>query len=252
MSHFGREYASNYFLPREIAENEINSGKMYYLKADSSLFILRDKSTHFAVYYCLKIGGELDLSSLPEPAVTETAFRERDEKLRTADDKLISAGFRREFYRNRMTRLPENGDIPQPSENVRSSTADDFDTARELLCGCFSPITGCLPDEDELHCAVSDGRILLHRGGGLLHYNKTKSGFELRHLCVAEKARGCGVGGELVRAYNSMLDKSGRKSVVWVREGYAPAERIYENNGCKKDGMRSSVLIYSSGNKLKG
>ena len=52
------------------------------------------------------------------------------------------------------------------------------------------------------------------------------------------------VAGELVRAYNGTLPK---KSIVWVREGYVPAEKTYENNGYTADGMRSSVLLYKKG-----
>ncbi|MGN1410395.1 MAG: GNAT family N-acetyltransferase, partial [Eubacteriales bacterium] len=215
---------------------------MYFFEAGDSLFILRAKNTHFALYYCMKIGDEFAMPQLPEPVVTETAFRERDENLKKADEALVSAGFRREFYRNRMKRTPEDCDVPTFSENVRAADENDFDFARELLLGCFSPLTGCLPDENELHLAVNEGRILLHSRGGLLHYDKTRTGYELRHLCVTEKSRGCGVGGELVRAYDSLLDN--KKSVVWVRDGYAPAEKVYEKNGYEKDGMRSSVLIY--------
>lgn len=244
MSRFGRDFVTNYFLTREIAENEINSGKMYFLEAGNSLFILRDKNTHFALYYCMKNGDEFALPSLSKPVVTETAFREKDENLKKADETLVSAGFRREFYRNRMKRLPEDCGVQTFSENVRAADETDFDFAREMLFGCFSPLTGCLPDENELHLALNDSRILIHSGGGLLHYEKTKTGYELRHLCVTENSRGCGVGGDLVRAYDSLLDRNGKKSVVWVKEGYAPAEKVYEKNGYEKDGMRSSVLIY--------
>ena len=247
MSRFGRDFATNYFISREIAENEINSGKMYFHEFGNSLFIFRDKGDHFSLYYCMKIGDELELPAFPNVTVAETAFRERDEKLKKADESLVSAGFRREFYRNRMKRLPQelkerSDDLP--SENVRTANSRDFDLTHELLFSCFSPLTGCLPDENELRIALNEGRILLHRRGGLLHYEETKAGCELRHLCVSEKARGCGTGGEMVRAYNFLLDKNGKKSVVWVREGYAPAEKIYEKNGYKIDGTRSSVLIF--------
>ena len=149
-------------------------------------------------------------------------------------------GFERLFYRMRMKRAAETDD--HSDFEIYPASEDDFVKARELLHSCFSPITGCIPNDDELHEAVKNSEILLHRDGGLLHFRNSKVSTELRHLCVSPESRGKGIGGELVRAYLSMTKK---KSTVWVRSDYEPAKKIYENNGYTPDGTISSVLYFN-------
>lgn len=239
MSCLKNKAITNFYLSKDEILSEISAEHIYIEENDSSLIILRKRETHYSMYYYL--WGEFpDFSFLPAMAVAETAMREKDTALKEADELLVSAGFCREFMRNRMSR-PADISNNQVSPRIRTAEKSDFDGAKQLLYNNFSSLTGCLPSDDSLMTAIGEKRILLHDSGGLLHFEKTKTAYELRHLCTNENARGKGIGGELVAAYHSMIDK---KSVVWVRDGYAPAEKIYINNGYTRDGMYSSVLIY--------
>ena len=247
-AHFGREYVSNWFVSRDNAEKYVAEGRISACELDGSLFIIREREssgTAFcSLYYCMKKEYVPDLSFISQTTVAETPFRERDALLIEANESLCKAGFEREFIRRRMVFVQKNEPVPALGEGMKYADEADIPFIEKLLSESFSPLTGCLPDKDETASAVREKRFILHKNGGLLHFEKSRASFELRHLCVSESARGHGTAGELVRAYNSTVPK---KSLVWVREGYAPAEKTYENNGYTADGMRSSVLIYKKG-----
>lgn len=236
-SHFKPGVATNMFLPAAVVEREAEKGNIYTISDDSYLLIFRIHPSHFTMYYYLAPNAVPDFSLLHADTVCETAMREKDTALVSADKMLIDNGFERLFCRIRMKRAAETSD----STNTKIYTAgeDDFSTVRELLISSFSPLTGCIPSDDELHEAVENSEILLHSDGGLLHYRNSKASTELRHLCVSSESRGKGIGSDLVRTYLSLTKK---KSTVWVRSDYAPAKKIYENNGYTPDGTTSSVL----------
>lgn len=244
-SHFGREYVSNWFVSRNDAEKYVAEGRISACELDGSLFILREREScgvdFCSLYYCMKKGYVPKLSFVRKTTVAETPFREKDALLIEADESLCKAGFEREFTRRRMAFVQIDEPVSTLGDGMRYADEDDIPLIEKLLSESFSPLTGCLPDKNETAFAVREKRFILHKNDGLLHFEKSRSSFELRHLCVSHSARGQGIAGELVRAYNGTVQK---KSIVWVREGYAPAEKTYENNGYTADGMRSSVLIY--------
>ena len=248
MSHFGRDYVSNWFMPKETAVKYISADRITACESGESLFIFLLKGDFSSLYYCMKKGDIPDISLVHGTVVAETAYRDRDTELRAADSVLESIGFEREFCRCRMS-FRQNGDVSDElPENIRYANEEDKDIVKKLLYSSFNELTGCLPDDDEITAAVCENRFLLYDDGSepsaVLHFEKKRSAYELRHLCVSQNSRGRGIGGKLVKAYNAMIPKNGQ---VWVREGYAPAEKIYEKNGYTADGMKSSVLIYRKG-----
>ncbi len=247
-AHFGKDYVSNFFLPRETTEKYISAGRISICEIGESLFILLKRSGFSSLYYCMKKGDIPDVSFICETTVTETPFRDKDTSLKDADKVLESIGFEREFYRCRMS-LKHSEALPSElPENIRYASTNDADDVKLLLYSNFNELTGCLPDDDEILAALKEERFLLYDDGkpsALLHFERKRTAYELRHLCVSSHMRGRGVGTMLVGTYNKLISHCGQ---VWVREGYLSAEKIYENNGYTADGMRSSVLIYRKGN----
>lgn len=243
-SHFGKGYVTNYFISKDNAEKYIADGKMYFETVGKSLFIIRRREGFSTLYYCMSCDEVPDFGFLDETTVTETAFRTKDEALINADSLMCDCGFEREFFRKRMVFTNTDTDNVELPTKVRYADLSELDFVYGLLENSFSHMTGCLPTLDELSENIKNSEIILHEDGGVLHYVHGRASFELRHLCVDEKMRGHGISGELVRFYNGIVPK---KSLVWVREGYLPAEKTYENNGYTADGMKSSVLIYKKG-----
>ena len=223
---------------------------------------------------CSNNNGEQERPSPDRQIVTETAFRERDTALKETVEYLAGCGFEEVLSRVRLSRPAgapdENAEnaveiSPEKVERreeenskfifyVKKSTAEDAATIRPLLHSSFSPITGCLPEDDELRSdaaagnilmlfAVNDSRLPAARPCGLLHYKAAKKSAEIKHLAIAPEFRGKGLSEILINAFlNECRDL---KTTVWTGSGNAPALNAYKDCGFTEDGRRSSVMIYT-------
>ena len=224
---------------------------------------------------CSNSKGEQERPSPDRQIVTETAFRERDTALKETVEYLAGCGFEEVLSRVRLSRPAgapdENAEnaveiSPEKVESreeenskfifyVKKSTAEDAAAIRPLLHSSFSPITGCLPEDDELQSDAAAGNILMlfidndsrltaavpH---GILHYKAAKKSAEIKHLAIAPQMRGKGLSAVLINAF--LKECSGMKTTVWTGSGNAPALNAYKDCGFTEDGRRSSVMIYNS------
>ena len=224
---------------------------------------------------CSNNNGEQERPSPDRQIVTETAFRERDTALKETVEYLAGCGFEEVLSRVRLSRPAgapdENAEnaveiSPEKVESreeenskftfyVKKSTAEDAAAIRPLLHSSFSPITGCLPEDDELRSDAAAGNILMlftdndsrltaavpH---GILHYKAAKKSAEIKHLAIAPQMRGKGLSAVLINAF--LKECSGMKTTVWTGSGNAPALNAYKDCGFTEDGRRSSVMIYNS------
>ena len=234
---------------------------------------------------CCNNKSEQERPSPDKQIVTETAFRERDTALKETAEYLAGCGFEEVLSRVRLSRPAgapdENAEnaveiSPEKAENskeenskfifyVKKSTAEDAAAIRPLLHSSFSPITGCLPDDDELQSDAAAGNILMlftdndsrltaavpnasrhpaARPCGILHYKAAKKSAEIKHLAIAPQMRGKGLSAVLINAF--LKECSGMKTTVWTGSGNAPALNAYKDCGFTEDGRRSSVMIYNS------
>ena len=233
-------------------------------------------------------GGQ-ECPSPDKPLAVETAFRERDAALKETAGYLAGCGFEEVLSRVRLSRPadePEENagydekDMHGKTENieekkgmltfyVKKSTAEDAAAIRPLLNSSFDPVTGCLPEDDELHSDAAAGNILMlfavhdsraasehtsenltgaavpnaSRPCGLLHYAAAKKSAEIKHLAIAPEYRGCGLSAALINAF--LNECIGMKTTVWTGSGNAPALNAYKDCGFTEDGRRSSVMIYT-------
>ena len=130
---------------------------------------------------CCNNKSEQERPSPDKLIVTETAFRERDTALKETVEYLAGCGFEEVLSRVRLSRPAgapdENAEnaveiSPEKVESreeenskfifyVKKSTAEDAAAIRPLLHSSFSPITGCLPEDDELRSDAAAGNILM-------------------------------------------------------------------------------------------
>ena len=130
---------------------------------------------------CSNNNGEQERPSPDRQIVTETAFRERDTALKETVEYLAGCGFEEVLSRVRLSRPAgapdENAEnaveiSPEKVESreeenskftfyVKKSTAEAAAAIRPLLHSSFSPITGCLPEDDELQSDAAAGNILM-------------------------------------------------------------------------------------------
>lgn len=236
---FGRGMATNCFLSRDILEREIAAGNLYFSETEGCLLLFRKRQTHWQMYFYLADG----VPTLPQlPCVTEIACRARDTALLEAVNRLKNAGLQCLCTRHRRK---------HPAVEVQDSTAvfaqaRDLEAAFALLQASFSPLTGCLPTQEELLRDIQNRELLLLKKddqiAGLLHFQNTKPALEIRHLATDAAFRGQGVASALLQSLFTLPDV--RAFRVWVVDGNTAAERLYEKHGFGKDGFFSHVLGY--------
>lgn len=130
---------------------------------------------------CSNNKGGQERPSPDKPIAVETAFRERDAALKETAGYLAGCGFKEVLSRVRLSRPAddpeENAEYNEKNmhgktENieekngiftvyVKKSTAEDAAAIRPLLNCSFDPVTGCLPEDDELHSDAAAGNILI-------------------------------------------------------------------------------------------
>ena len=210
-------------------------GTLTAQETPAGLLLLRDRGDHTRLHFFLE-----DLSvplgaALPDPTVTEVAYRPRDKGLREAVDYLIEQGFTPLFERLRLSRPA--GETGAPALPVSRP----------------GPLTGCLPNEAELKADLAHRQVLLleEQGAitGLLHFTLEGTTGEIRHLAIQASRRGTGRTRPLLAAYLQAI--GGAKSVVWTRADHLAAQTAYGRFGFAPDGRRSAVLCYTKkeGNK---
>ncbi len=239
--HFVRGVATNNFLSSSAIEGEIAGGKLYAGESSGNLFILRERAEHKILNFYIT-DTSADITDMPANTVVEIPYRDRDTGLKNASAYLRTQGFTLMFRRQRMSRKEGHVDC---TENVVSPALPcELKHVYEILFGSFDTRTACIPSGEGIQQAIVEQRILVYRKEGipvgLLHYTRTRSGTELRHLAVEKDSRDGGVGSALVRYYLASTDGS---STVWVRTDNVPAIKVYEKYGYTADGMMSDVLI---------
>ena len=223
----------------------IETGALQAASTPAGLLLARDRGDHHRLTFFLNDLTVPPDTALPAPLVTEVAYRPRDVGLQETVPYLQKQGFSLLFERIRMSRpagLPEK-DEAYP---VSPARPEDHPIVMALLRETFSPLTGCLPNDEELADDLAAGRVLLLREGerplGLLHFSFDGKSGEIRHLAVAEDCRGRGLTRPLLSAYLNAV--GGAKSTVWLRDGYDAAQNAYSRFGFAPDGRRSAVLCY--------
>lgn len=261
---------TNTSMTREDYVREISRGSLMAGETDAGLLILVKRPSHIRLnYYIHDINADLEPADAFEAAeaagwsakllVAETAFRVRDEALRQMTARLEECGFDTVLRRVRLSRAA--ADAPTAgtpaagghalSGRIRTARAEDAAAVRRLLTDSFSPVTGCLPEEDELEQDIAEGNFLLLCGvgaaelpgdaAGLLHFRAARRSAEIRHLAVAEGMRGRGFSGPLIEGF---LDRTkGLKATVWTGGDNSAALQAYKDCGFEEDGRRSCVQV---------
>ncbi|MBQ2727269.1 MAG: GNAT family N-acetyltransferase [Clostridia bacterium] len=233
---------TNFFLPQEETERSLASGDLFVHHTDSGILIYRRRETYYRTYFYLADPEHPEMEPPDLPAVLEIPYRDRDTTAKNAVCGFAETGFATLFHRFRMTR---RGSEPDGLGTIIPARPDQLDTLMTLFRENFHPYAGCIPTEKELADEIAAGHILTDmNASGLLHFTKSRTGSELRHLAVAQSMRNRGIAGGLVQTYLSLCGS--KKSTVWVREDNEPAIRTYEKSGYKADGMKSAVLIYGN------
>ena len=225
-------------LPKsEAIRREIAAGTLFREDLPGGILLLRQRADHMLLNFMLEDPAALAGWVPEESTVLELPRRDRDAVLSALGEGLIGRGWMPLLRRIRLTRRP--GPL---SPEASASAGEDLlpkDPAESLriLTRCFSPLTGCLPDPEDL---AAEETVRLP--GGVLHYQKKGNTTELRHLAVLPEYRRQGLGRRLTTAYLELEGQS--LSRVWTGADNEPALRLYRDFGYLPDGWSSLVLYY--------
>ncbi len=222
-----RRKASSGILSASVSED----GILLYEKADGFL----------RLRYLLKNEKPLIEADPGQTTVVEAAFRSGDGKVNDLFSAIAANGWRRALNRVRLTRPAGHA---QEAEDEQEPYVPSPEEALGWLKSCFSPLTGCLPTEEEIREDVADGRLLSYRGA-LLRFKRSGNVTEIRQLAVLPEYRRQGLGRALVRRYLSLCGD--KKCRVWTGEDNAAALSLYESAGFVTDGMCSAVAVREPG-----
>ena len=190
--HFHRGVRTNTMVSPEEYGPAIAAGTLRAQATPAGLLLLRDRGDHTRLTFYL---GDLTVplgAELPPPTVTEVAFRPRDTGLRETVSYLTAQGFVPVLERLRLSRPA--GETGEPALPLSTPAPEALSSVQAFLQSNFSPLTGCLPNREELDRDLRQGRVLtLEEGGaitGLLHFSLVGNTGEIRHLAVRSESPG--------------------------------------------------------------
>ena len=240
-----RGVMTNCFLSAAEFEWHIQRGTAFYHQEADALVILFRLQNRDSLYYYIRGGGSPPPLKLVRPTVLEIALS--DEHQAQAPLLWQSRGFAIALRRLRME-CTDLGPTAWGNRGVQVADPGQTTEIMAMLNSGFDPLTGFLPDPDELAACIFRGEILcVEENGelqGLLQYRNDRSQSEIRHLVVKAEARGRGLADRLVNHYKERQFKGGVKRFrVWVNEDNLPARAFYEKNGYRRDGLQAVVLV---------
>jgi len=233
---------TNNFMRPEEYRAEISAGTLYAHKYNGGLLLLRKREgRHLLTFY---INDREVLPDIELPPDTVTGIPQKPASAGEAVAYWTRFGMSPLGDYIRLVR--EAGSVLVSEEStVHIASESDFDGIHALLHDCFDLRTGCLPSAAELRDDIKCGMVLCIKDngiGGVLRFGEFSGRAEILHLAVREDLRGRRVGHALVGAFIARYNE--KKCTVWMREGYAPALKIYTTAGFSPDGMRSTLLGY--------
>ena len=236
---------TNSFISPDEFRAEIDAGTLYTNEWSGGLLLLRARDGRHLLTYYIRDADSAHEADLPPDTVIEITQKPGGNALAAkAVSYWTCFGFSPVLERIRMTR-PADCDVRLSAKrDVRFAQPEDFDGAYTLLRDSFDMLTGCLPTERELRDDISRGCVLCAGADsidGVLRVALRSSSVEIQHLAVREALRGRGIARTLLGGF--IREFGNKKCVVWTRDGYVPAIRVYTAAGFAPDGWRSTVMV---------
>jgi GNAT superfamily N-acetyltransferase len=232
---------SNNYIQNEVT-NLIERNQLYVEEYNSNVFFYVKKAIGLRIYYYINDLNEFADFSNYNDLVVEILFRKVLPE--SEIDFFKKCGLRVNVIRDQY--LAVYNTISKATKSVRDIIIEDAQTlteiklAQKLFNKTFDKLSGdYISDVECMNMLYSPHRVLMAWSSdkkifyGAFHLTKEQgSTFFARHVAVAERARGKGVGGALLDAFierNKINDKT--RYLLWVTRQNSPAVNMYLNKG---------------------
>ena len=228
MRYFKRGVLTNNFLAKEDYISEIEEGRLFCKTGDDflNIYVLRDG---FYRLYFHALNEEVVFPSINGTIVCDCV------------------GYEEFFARNGFKKVLERIKLECANYEVQIDTdaftasVSDADKVYEIMQSSFNLFTGYLPTFTQIKNECENGLIYktedCEKITGVLRCAKTNSSVQIKHLCVSQEFRGCGIGRKLC----SIALGNGKKCTVWTGKENKTAIGLYESCGFTQSGLESIV-----------
>jgi GNAT superfamily N-acetyltransferase len=247
-----KRFVTNFFTPATQWPVWIRNGLRVIAISDRFILLARPEKGCVRLFFA---GDRAEMTSrLPSATNAGSPARAVDligqpAQIHDLAEEFLAAGFRSHL---RIFRLARAGafEIASRASGLPpcvSAVREDIPAILELLYENFDIYADQLPGADEVRDAIEVGGIRVARGAahlaGFLWYEKIGVTAHIRYWCVNPGARGCGVGGMLMRDYFNSTRGCARH-LLWVRDNNAQAAACYRHYGYTPDGLQDQVMIF--------
>ncbi len=197
----------------------IDNEKLFFIKSEEEMVILRDCENHWRAYYYLKdLTSEFKLPN-DKPIVMEIVFKPKDDSCKKLVYYWESNGFKSYMFRERMTSDVSQFNIDY-KDKVRAGFAKNSQESsiHDLISKSFDEYLGCIPTLLEVKNLISKNEIICIEnefGGvaGLLHIGQSRNVNSIWHLAVDPKARKSGNAKKMLAFFKETLAKEKKTKV---------------------------------------
>ncbi len=228
MKYFKRGVLTNNFLTKEDYTAEIKEGRLFCKTGDDflNIYVLRDG---FYRLYFHALNEGVVFPSINDTVVCDCVGYEQF---------LTGNGFIKELTRIKLECA--NSEPPTVTDGFLAGVSD-ADEVYEIMKSSFNSFTGYLPTLTQIKSECENGLIYKVESdskiAGVIRCAKTNSFVHIKHLCVSEEFRGCGIGRKLC----SIVLGMGKKCSVWTGKENEAAIGLYESCGFTQSGLESIV-----------
>jgi ribosomal protein S18 acetylase RimI-like enzyme len=247
----GAGYSTSFFAPPEKIVVWADAGKLYVLRSEDALLILREDGDLLRIHHITSspLALRAALAKLIDhprnrPLVADLVGRPQD--LLDVQAAYQDSGF---HCHARLDRMQYRG-IPSHASGEGTgavvAVAGDAASIYEFMVRWLDPFSEQIQTREEVAAIVAAGKAMVVRDGdalaGFLIFETTGLSTVLRYWHVMPNCRGRGVGARLMRAFLSRFAES-RRIVLWVLANNADAIAKYEHYGYQSDGVEDRIMI---------
>lgn len=246
----GKTTSNCFFMPNEV-KALIASGKLYYTRMDTTLYIWVIEKDYDHLYYYLAADKEPGEIESHRQVVLDFVCREgKEDSVKQEAGVFENIGFSKYKTYVRMKRTvnesePDLDDVPYTFGNNNAVYAAQI---VKLWSDSLDMLSIPIPSVDEVEELISEKCVYYMLDGdtvvAAVHMECTGRSCILNHISVDDRYRGKGLGKHLMlRSFEAVAANGVQNCNLWVDVNNIPALNMYKKYGFQDEGMLSEQYL---------